>query len=111
MAWCLHTLQFILLLLSRIGFSIKKKFKEEDLYKDRESQIQAIEDTFSASKVEVGCCQSNPSFAGHEIDGFMQKGYNSSTLPMELLLFCINPLHAKFFVLTMLNRFNSVAIR
>ena len=30
----------------RVGFNIKKYFKEEDLYKDRESQIAAIEKTF-----------------------------------------------------------------
>lgn len=39
--------------LVRIGFSIKKYFKEEDLYKDRESQIKAIESTFEAAKKPV----------------------------------------------------------
>jgi len=30
----------------RLGYNIKKAFKEEELYKDRESQIQAINRTF-----------------------------------------------------------------
>lgn len=33
-----------------MGFSIKKQLKEEDLYKDRDSQIKAIEETFELSK-------------------------------------------------------------
>ena len=37
----------------RVGYSVKKYFKEEDLYKDRDSQIQAIEATFEAAKVPV----------------------------------------------------------
>ncbi len=40
-------------LLFRVGFSIKKYFKEEDLYKDRESQIKAIEDTFAEAQKPV----------------------------------------------------------
>jgi RNA polymerase II-associated factor 1 len=40
-------------LFSRIGFSIKKYFKEEELYRDRESQIKAIESTFDAVKAPV----------------------------------------------------------
>ncbi len=38
---------------SRVGFNIKKYFKEEDIYKDRESQLQAIEDTFESVKAPV----------------------------------------------------------
>ena len=38
---------------ARVGFNIKKYFKEEDIYKDRESQLQAIESTFEAVKAPV----------------------------------------------------------
>ncbi len=41
---------------SRVGFNIKKYFKEEDIYKDRESQLQAIEDTFESVKAPVSNC-------------------------------------------------------
>ena len=37
----------------RLGFNLKKYFKEEDLYKDRESQLKAIGDTFNAAKTPV----------------------------------------------------------
>ena len=36
-----------------MGFNIKKYFKEEDLYRDRESQIKAIENTFDSAKISV----------------------------------------------------------
>ena len=38
---------------SRIGHNLKKLFKEEDLYRDRDSQIKAIEETFEAAKKPV----------------------------------------------------------
>ena len=38
---------------SRIGHNLKKMFKEEDLYRDRDSQIKAIEETFRAAKQPV----------------------------------------------------------
>ena len=34
---------------AKVGYHIKKKFKEEDLYKDRASQIKAIEHTFESA--------------------------------------------------------------
>ena len=37
----------------RVGFNVKKYFKEEHLYKDRDSQIEAIEKTFEAAKIPV----------------------------------------------------------
>lgn len=37
----------------RVGFKIKKIMKEEDLYKDRESQINAINNTFEKAKQPV----------------------------------------------------------
>eukprot|EP00058_Branchiostoma_floridae_P021112 XP_002606602.1 hypothetical protein BRAFLDRAFT_209622 [Branchiostoma floridae] len=38
---------------TKIGHSIKKQFKEEDIYKDRESQIAAIEKTFEDVKTPI----------------------------------------------------------
>ena len=38
---------------SRIGHNLKKLFKDEELYRDRDSQIKAIEDTFEAVKKPV----------------------------------------------------------
>ena len=49
----------------RVGFSIKKYFKEEDLYRDRESQIKAIEDTFEAAKVPV-CTLTNSALSWYK---------------------------------------------
>lgn len=37
----------------RVGFNLKKLLKEEDLYKDRDSQIKAIEQTFESAKTPV----------------------------------------------------------
>ncbi|ELU12581.1 hypothetical protein CAPTEDRAFT_117955 [Capitella teleta] len=45
---------------AKIGFSIKKYFKEEDLYKDRDSQIKAIENTFDAVKIPIEKHYSKP---------------------------------------------------
>ena len=38
---------------SRVGYNIKKAITEEFFYKDRESQITAIEKTFAKAKEEV----------------------------------------------------------
>merc|ERR1719290_305078 len=38
---------------SRVGYHLKKMQKDEDVYKDRESQIAAIEKTFEDAKVPV----------------------------------------------------------
>lgn len=45
---------------SKVGFNIKKRFKEEDVYKDRESQIKAIEDTFDNAKTDIEKHYSKP---------------------------------------------------
>lgn len=37
----------------RLGFSIKKQLKDDVLYKDRESQVNAISDTFELVKKPV----------------------------------------------------------
>jgi len=37
----------------RVGYNVKKLFTEEHLYKDRDSQIKAIEITFDRTKTEV----------------------------------------------------------
>ena len=37
----------------RVGYTIKRKIKEIDFYKDRESQIEAIEKSFIAAKKPV----------------------------------------------------------
>lgn len=39
--------------LCRVGFKIKQQMKEEDLYKDRDSQIAAIQATFERAKQPV----------------------------------------------------------
>jgi RNA polymerase II-associated factor 1 len=38
---------------SRVGYQLKKMFKDEDIYKDRDSQIAAIEKTFVDAKLPV----------------------------------------------------------
>lgn len=37
----------------RIGVSVKQQFTEEEIYKDRESQISAIEKTFEDAQKSV----------------------------------------------------------
>ena len=39
----------------RLGYSIKKHMTEEVLYKDRDSQIKAIKETFEFAKAPVRC--------------------------------------------------------
>lgn len=38
---------------ARVGFNIKKGITEEDFYKDKDSQIAAIEKTFEKAKDNV----------------------------------------------------------
>lgn len=40
-------------LLFRIGVSVKQQFTEEEIYKDRDSQISAIEKTFEDAQKSV----------------------------------------------------------
>ena len=40
--------------LLRIGVSVKQQFTEEEIYKDRDSQISAIEKTFEDAQKPVG---------------------------------------------------------
>lgn len=44
----------------RLGYNIIKKLKEETLYKDRESQLAAIEKTFEDVKTQVNEHYSKP---------------------------------------------------
>ena len=37
----------------RVGYNIKKNLKEDMMYKDRDSQIKAIETTFDFAKKQV----------------------------------------------------------
>lgn len=39
--------------INRVGFKIKQIMKDEDIYKDRASQIQAIDKTFEQAKEKV----------------------------------------------------------
>lgn len=39
--------------LPRIGVSVKQQFTEEEIYKDRDSQIAAIEKTFEDAQKQV----------------------------------------------------------
>lgn len=41
------------LFLPRIGVSVKQQFTEEEIYKDRDSQITAIEKTFEDAQKSV----------------------------------------------------------
>ncbi|VVC29605.1 Hypothetical protein CINCED_3A008847 [Cinara cedri] len=45
---------------AKVGFSIKKNFKEETLYMDRDSQMKAIEKTFEDNKIPVEKHYSKP---------------------------------------------------
>ena len=48
-----QTLKWSVLVVFRVGFKIKQQMREEDLYKDRESQIAAIQATFDRAKDQV----------------------------------------------------------
>ncbi|KAK0159803.1 hypothetical protein PV327_010876 [Microctonus hyperodae] len=52
---------------AKVGYSIKKNFKEETLYMDRESQIKAIEKTFEDNKKPIEKHYSKPNVTPVEI--------------------------------------------
>ncbi|KAF7284753.1 hypothetical protein GWI33_021622 [Rhynchophorus ferrugineus] len=52
---------------AKVGFSIKKSFNNETLYMDRDSQIGAIEKTFSDSKIPIEKHYSKPNVTPVEI--------------------------------------------
>ncbi|EFN89122.1 RNA polymerase II-associated factor 1 homolog [Harpegnathos saltator] len=52
---------------AKVGYSIKKNFKEETLYMDRESQIKAIEKTFEDNKKPIERHYSKPNVIPVEI--------------------------------------------
>ncbi|CAD1476426.1 unnamed protein product, partial [Heterotrigona itama] len=52
---------------AKVGYSIKKNFKEETLYMDRESQIKAIEKTFEDNKKPIERHYSKPNVLPVEI--------------------------------------------
>ena len=39
--------------MNRVGYSIKRKLSQLDFYKDKESQIEAIEKSFEAAKQPI----------------------------------------------------------
>ncbi|XP_055957330.1 RNA polymerase II-associated factor 1 homolog [Patella vulgata] len=51
----------------RVGFKIKQKMKEDDMYKDRDSQIEAIEKTFEKAKGEITQHYSKPNVTPVEV--------------------------------------------
>lgn len=52
---------------SKVGFKIKQQMKEEDLYKDRESQISAIQSTFDRAKQKISKHYSKPGVTPVEV--------------------------------------------
>lgn len=52
---------------AKVGYSIKKNFKDETLYMDRDSQIKAIEKTFDDSKKNIEKHYSKPNVVPVEI--------------------------------------------
>nr|CAD7446468.1 unnamed protein product [Timema bartmani] len=52
---------------AKVGYSIKKNFKEETIYMDRESQIKAINKTFEDSKVPIEKHYSKPNVTPVEV--------------------------------------------
>uniref|UniRef100_A0A8D8X3D5 RNA polymerase II-associated factor 1 homolog n=1 Tax=Cacopsylla melanoneura TaxID=428564 RepID=A0A8D8X3D5_9HEMI len=52
---------------AKVGFSIKKNFKEDNLYMDRESQVKAIEKTFADTKLPIEKHYSKPNVVPVEI--------------------------------------------
>ncbi|XP_071961884.1 RNA polymerase II-associated factor 1 homolog [Antedon mediterranea] len=46
---------------TKVAYSLKKQFTEEDVYKDRDSQLQAIEKTFIDAKLPITKHYSKPS--------------------------------------------------
>ncbi|CAI9741817.1 RNA polymerase II-associated factor 1 homolog [Octopus vulgaris] len=52
---------------TKVGFKLKQIMKEEDLYKDRDSQIKAIEKTFENAKTNIAKHYSKPGVTPVEI--------------------------------------------
>ncbi|XP_024946178.1 RNA polymerase II-associated factor 1 homolog isoform X2 [Cephus cinctus] len=52
---------------AKVGYSIKKNFKEETLYMDRDSQIKAIEKTFEDNKKQIEKHYSKPNVVPVEV--------------------------------------------
>ncbi|XP_076464855.1 RNA polymerase II-associated factor 1 homolog [Babylonia areolata] len=52
---------------SKVGFKIKQQMREEDLYKDRESQIAAIQSTFDRAKERITKHYSKPGVTPVEV--------------------------------------------
>ncbi|XP_072756643.1 RNA polymerase II-associated factor 1 homolog [Anoplolepis gracilipes] len=52
---------------AKVGYSIKKNFKEETLYMDRDSQIKAIEKTFEDNKKPIERHYSKPNVVAVEV--------------------------------------------
>ncbi|RZC32903.1 RNA polymerase II-associated factor 1 -like, partial [Asbolus verrucosus] len=52
---------------AKVGYSIKKNLKNETLYMDRESQIKAIEKTFSDSAIPIEKHYSKPNITAVEV--------------------------------------------
>ncbi|ESO96428.1 hypothetical protein LOTGIDRAFT_115833, partial [Lottia gigantea] len=51
----------------RVGFKIKQKMRDDDMYKDRDSQIAAIEKTFDTAKEEIVKHYSKPNVKPVEV--------------------------------------------
>ncbi|CAB3385806.1 Hypothetical predicted protein [Cloeon dipterum] len=52
---------------AKVGYSVKKAFKDETLYMDRDSQVAAIEKTFTDSKIPIEKHYSKPNVVPVEI--------------------------------------------
>lgn len=52
---------------AKVGYSIKKNFKEDTLYMDRDSQIKAIEKTFDDNKITIEKHYSKPNVVPVEV--------------------------------------------
>ncbi|KAL5009065.1 hypothetical protein ScPMuIL_014646 [Solemya velum] len=52
---------------TKVGFKIKQNMKEEDVYKDRQSQIEAIEKTFNKAREEITRHYSKPNVKPEEV--------------------------------------------
>ncbi|XP_014677153.1 PREDICTED: RNA polymerase II-associated factor 1 homolog [Priapulus caudatus] len=52
---------------AKIGYSVRKKFKEDDMYKDRESQLQAIDKSFEQANEPIAKHYSKPGVTPVEV--------------------------------------------
>ncbi|XP_071078793.1 RNA polymerase II-associated factor 1 homolog [Haliotis cracherodii] len=52
---------------TKVGFKIKQIMKEEDMYKDRDTQIKAIEDTFKKANIPIQKHYSKPNVTPVEV--------------------------------------------